>query len=45
MLRQRGRKATSVTGYLFVDATMGHEVGHRDTPVGKQVDKQKVLDM
>ncbi len=36
---------SGVTGYPFVDATMGYKVGHRDTPVGKQVDKQQVLDM
>ena len=38
-------KETGVTGYPFVRATAGQQVGHRDTPVGKQVDQQKLLDM
>lgn len=38
-------KETGVTGYPFVTAPTGHKVGHRDTPVGRQVDKQKLLDM
>ena len=38
-------KETGVTGYPFVNATNGHKVGQRDTPVGRQVDKQKLLDM
>ena len=38
-------KETGVTGYPFVKASTGHKVGHRDTPVGRQVDQQKLLDM
>ncbi len=38
-------KETGVEGYPFVKATTGHKVGHRDTPVGREVDKQKLLDM
>lgn len=37
-------KETGVTGYPFVNADDGYEVGHRDTPVGKQVNAQKVAD-
>lgn len=38
-------KETGVTGYPFVRASMGHEIGHRDTPVGRKVDEQRVLDL
>ncbi len=38
-------KETGVTGYPFVNATLGHKVGHRDTPVGRQADRKKILDM
>ncbi len=38
-------KETGVTDYPFVQASTGHKAGHRDTPVGRQVDKQKILDM
>lgn len=37
-------KETGVTGYPFVKASMA-KVGHRDTPTGRQVDMQKLLDM
>ncbi|MBA3484227.1 MAG: hypothetical protein H0T51_20690 [Pirellulales bacterium] len=38
-------KETGVVGYPYVDASTGHKAGHRDTPVGRQVNLQKVLDM
>jgi len=38
-------KETGVTGYPFVNASLGHKVGHRDTPVGRQADRRKILDM
>ncbi|MBA4144082.1 MAG: hypothetical protein H0X43_14215 [Nitrosospira sp.] len=38
-------KETGVKGYPFVKASTGHKAGHRDTPVGREVDKQKLLDM
>ena len=38
-------KETGVTGYPFVKAEMEGKPGHRDTPVGRQVNKQKLLDM
>ncbi len=38
-------KATKVTGYPFIKASSGHKAGHRDTPSGRQVDMQKLLDL
>lgn len=38
-------KETGVTGYPFVNATLGHKVGHRDTPIGRQADRKKILAM
>ncbi len=38
-------KETGVEGYPFVEASTGHKVGHRDTPVGREVNKQKLLDL
>lgn len=38
-------RETGVKGYPFVRATTGHKAGHRDTPTGRQVDMQKLLDM
>lgn len=38
-------KQTGVTGYPFVEASTGHKVGHRDTPVGRRVDDQKLADI
>lgn len=38
-------KETNVRGYPFVNAAAGHMVGHRDTPVGRQADRKKILDM
>ncbi|MHC8400860.1 hypothetical protein ACYZTX_15650 [Pseudomonas sp. MDT1-17] len=38
-------KETGVTGYPFIKASSGHKAGHRDTPSGRQVDMQKLLDL
>lgn len=38
-------RQTGVTGYPFVNAPLGHKVGHRDTPVGRQADRKKIMDM
>ncbi|MDQ3185477.1 MAG: hypothetical protein M3Q16_03240 [Pseudomonadota bacterium] len=38
-------KGTGVTGHPFVNAEKDGKPGHRDTPVGRQVNKQKLLDM
>lgn len=38
-------KETKVTDYPFIRASSGHQVGHRDTPSGRQVDLQKLLDL
>jgi len=38
-------KETGVNGHPFVTATTGHKVGDLASPVGRQVDMQKVRDM
>ncbi|MBA3848152.1 MAG: hypothetical protein H0X45_16095, partial [Planctomycetes bacterium] len=38
-------RETGVKGHPFVTATVGHPVGELTSPVGRKVDRQKLLDM